>query len=1570
MPLRKDLVKTSKNTPFKTSSQIKLEDVDNPILKNLYVSAQANLPKIQQTTWPKITAVTQPKTSTQTVASADSLRKLLRLSPKESTQKTVTSNDILSLMPKKDVSSKTPTSEELRNLLSKPSQTTYKTPTTEDIKSLMPSTTQTSFSNVTVPKIEKVSPTKTFTKRDTDNLVEGLKDVRESQNTYNTTGVVTANPVASLAPSKLQPVNLILKMFADDLGYNSSFIDKAQDEVNEVEAKEQAEFLRDLTVNYPVLSNIASVIGSLGSVQDVPEIAYAAIKGGELDPNVLSMTSAIDTIRGTTSEQIGDETKGQKVGNFAYQTGMSIADFLAALGTGPFSMATLGTKAATSGTKQAAERGVDARKAALTGLAQGAAEALFERYSIGNLKAMTSATGKGIKTAVTNILKQMGTEASEEAATEITNTITDFIINDGLSNLELSAQNYIQQGMSNEDARKQALKDVGTQVGLSALAGAVSGGIIGGGATAFQGITSTGSTQTNAVEEVINSLPEGDVKESLKIEYEQTKSTEPTQLEKEADAISKQETLNINDPMINATLSKVLEIVNQQRAQQVDSPISIETMLETPTVQAETRPTEQQTILESTVDTDTVLKERQTSQQIASGLRGLDESLVKHYRENPNLYTPKTHSEAEQIADNIYKNNSFEDSVNLAKELIKDENTAVIPLINKIKEQYRIDGNVDAAANIIDEVMEKGTSSAQFVESFKMLYQENDPLVAIRTMENQINRINKEGQEKFGRRWTKYKESFKLTEDEINEYKAIQPGDTQAIEDMNAKVLDRILDSTPSKFSEKLINVWKLSMLSGTGTHIRNVVSNALNYVYTRGLSDRVSALGQNAVKLFKPDFDVTQSILPAGKNSVENQISNEIFENEIRSRIENTNRFQDMEGVWKDRNLYNPSSIGKWLNDQTGALDKINEITGGRNKDSVLQAWNDMTYWLLGDLEDGGFVKANFTSRLSSYLKAQGITDINDIPNSAKELALNEAMKATYKDLNKVSSSVLALKQNTGAVGELILPFAMTPANIAVRTAEYTPGVGLGLSVKDAVKSGNWSQFFDDASKSMTGTAVMGLGLLLAKAGLITGPLSDDPDKRKFQEQMGMQPYSVRIGDKYYSYDWAQPTSTPFILASTMLAEMQKNQDEEATNIAGKLGITPDSLYAVGDAFLDMSFMETVQSLFNAGFGQSTTENITEELLSSGQGLIPAIVGATARSIDPNVRSTYSSGDFWDTQKNIAMSKIPVLSKQLPSNYDVWGNEVVRAETGLGATVEQFLSPGKYSQLSQTPIDKEIIKLFDATQDNTVFPRKADRSLTINGENIKLDNDQYSDYQRDLGQQSLEFATEYINSPEYNEDTNEQRVEKLNKLYNVANAMAKANLFGSESDTVFKERYIQQTLGTEGLNDYLNLMQDTDGSTSVQTIVPSINKMDLTDEEKGIMLETRVRQTPKTADIKNKLGYDGLYQYYNVVSNIENAGNSSTTYKTLIPELSNTNFSDEEKGYLLGQRVKLGESAQAAQSLFGDKGIYDYYSYVMAADSLGNGNGYLSNKEIDEFLLSSNELSEEEKVLWSELLK
>lgn len=210
-----------------------------------------------------------------------------------------------------------------------------------------------------------------------------------------------------------------------------------------------------------------------------------------------------NAIMNASNQGIKDAIGGTPVRDFAIDTGLSITQAMSRLPLGPLNVAVAGGSAATDAYVDAAERGATGTQALAQGAAQGTAEGAGEAFSLGKLKALKEVPGKGARTVLTNLVKQGISEGSEEAATEIMNSISDKIIMGDKSNYDTSVRYYKSLGLSDEEAKQKAYADIAGSVGLAALGGATSGVIMGGGAQALGNILQRNAAQEYARQKAV-----------------------------------------------------------------------------------------------------------------------------------------------------------------------------------------------------------------------------------------------------------------------------------------------------------------------------------------------------------------------------------------------------------------------------------------------------------------------------------------------------------------------------------------------------------------------------------------------------------------------------------------------------------------------------------------------------------------------------------------------------------------------------------------------------------------------------------------------------------------------------------------------------------------------------------------------------------------------------------------------------------------------------------------------------------------------------------------------------------
>ena len=179
-----------------------------------------------------------------------------------------------------------------------------------------------------------------------------------------------------------------------------------------------------------------------------------------------------------------------------YGLGTSIAQSSLAAFTGGSGQALIQFfgSAAASGVDDAVSRGATGGQAIAYGTMAGAAEALAEMIGVDNL--MNIGASATMRELVANITKQAAAEGLEEGITSVLNNFADQLALGDKSNFSLIVQAYMQNGWSEDEAKKQAWLDMAEDVAFDVLGGFVSGGVHAGPQTAYQTIAQNQAYKT------------------------------------------------------------------------------------------------------------------------------------------------------------------------------------------------------------------------------------------------------------------------------------------------------------------------------------------------------------------------------------------------------------------------------------------------------------------------------------------------------------------------------------------------------------------------------------------------------------------------------------------------------------------------------------------------------------------------------------------------------------------------------------------------------------------------------------------------------------------------------------------------------------------------------------------------------------------------------------------------------------------------------------------------------------------------------------------------------------------
>ncbi len=245
------------------------------------------------------------------------------------------------------------------------------------------------------------------------------------------------------------------------------------------------------------------------------------------------------------------------------------------------------------------------------------------------------------------------------------------------------------------------------------------------------------------------------------------------------------------------------------------------------------------------------------------------------------------------------------------------------------------------------------------------------------------------------------------------------------------------------------------------------------------------------------------------------------------------------------------------------------------------------------------------------------------------------------------------------GPLGKLVVPFLRTPANIFRYQVEHLPLLKKFSQEYQAVKlSGDELRIAEYEGREMIGAMTIAVGAGLAASEMMTGNQPVDPRERARWQTLGIRPRSIKIGDRWMSYNTLEPLSN--ILAASadlvMLAKSGLNEDWVET-LVGQLGLS------IAASFTEKSYFAGLEALSNF---TSTAElfkgdTVLKGLLQTGNNMIP-LAGARrafANSLDPYMR------EFDNEYQKAAAAAIPGYSRFFPEKINVLTGQPLKNPNG-----------------------------------------------------------------------------------------------------------------------------------------------------------------------------------------------------------------------------------------------------------------------------------------------------------------
>jgi hypothetical protein len=330
------------------------------------------------------------------------------------------------------------------------------------------------------------------------------------------------------------------------------------------------------------------------------------------------------------------------------------------------------------------------------------------------------------------------------------------------------------------------------------------------------------------------------------------------------------------------------------------------------------------------------------------------------------------------------------------------------------------------------------------------------------------------------------------------------------------------------------------------------------------------------------------------------------------------------------------------------------------------------------------------------------------DPPEHIRIQAADAALYQTFTNApGAIGQAFMGLREKVPAIS-FILPFVRTPVNIARYTFERTPFAPLVSQWRDDIAAGG-ARADLALARMATGTSVMLMALDYADSGLISGAGPKDAGEREAMIRQGWQPYSIKVGDRWHSYNRTDPFGAMLGFSADTAGAIrggELNEDDvDEWQEALAMSITAVSQVAVNKTYLRgvSDFIEVMSD--PKRYGEGYVNNLIASFVP-----FTALSGAIERGVDPTVRDA-------TTPWQAIQAKVAGLSEKLPARRNLWGEEI-RAESGLGKAYD-FFSPVQSREIKPSPIDMEIMRLAPvAGRDNVegAAPARIGKRTTFDG--------------------------------------------------------------------------------------------------------------------------------------------------------------------------------------------------------------------------------------------------------------
>jgi hypothetical protein len=418
-----------------------------------------------------------------------------------------------------------------------------------------------------------------------------------------------------------------------------------------------------------------------------------------------------------------------------------------------------------------------------------------------------------------------------------------------------------------------------------------------------------------------------------------------------------------------------------------------------------------------------------------------------------------------------------------------------------------------------------------------------------------------------------------------------------------------------------------------------------------------------------------------------------------------------------------------------------------------------------------------------------------NFLSNAMKRLE-NYEKKKTKTNVDAVDKALQGL---LGILKKTQIPYVKTPTNIIIETADYAlPELSLAQAAYWTYKYMKSNdpmhkrKAVDYTSRAMIGYMINGAISTLMGVGIMSLAAGGREDEDKYSERVIESEYRNKPAyymniDAFYRYinggdaSWQEGDDILSykrfgIMSSIIMAKAESYRGKSLQEIQDMNFASQrlSSVFPVLKSSLDQSFLTGINSSLNAMTqgGLEKDRWLVNTATALSAVAIPNTYATIVKSMDDYIRETREN-----TLRGIEKNKKEITNRfksnlvsdsGLPTKVTVWGERVERVPDGRG--VGFMLFDVTKSMKYGSDFGVKLHELYERTGNTDILPTRVDGNVTYKGSVVKLTPNLTEELQISVGSQRKKYIAPYVESNNYDDDTDETRILKLKYRYDRMN--------------------------------------------------------------------------------------------------------------------------------------------------------------------------------------------------------